>query len=398
MSSKAAEMLGHPPGLNFSPDDEELVEFFLLPRVRGEPSWFPGVVVIDDDTAANTHPSKLLELHGLAGDNDAYFFVHTTDAGARQDRHCAGGGRWVSQKPVDKVACIGGEEIEWKRVNLNLQPGRGKRGGGSNGWVMHEYSLTEPPCPFLKICHVTFSGHGKDAKRVPDGEAGEPATKRARVAAAGGGNSGSSKTKIYGSTAPAMDQGYGAYYFPIDQGMSASNQQLLGSTYTEFDEVQDARIQLVQSSTSTWSIPFAASAGGADVYVEQVPLTTEQHQPIDQQLQPVQQSYSAAFAYGSTTTVAGQDSSAAAAHACEGISPTSNQQLLDSTYLPAGERLQNTNTADQVIQDALVQPEESSFWGTPSAAELFSDNSTEEHEQDELFWRSIGVDIDNLVV
>ncbi|CAN6237901.1 unnamed protein product [Urochloa humidicola] len=370
MSSKAAEMLGHPPGLNFRPEDEELVEFFLLPRVRGEPSWFPGVVVIDDDTAANTHPSKLLELHGLAGDNDAYFFVHTTDAGARQDRHCAGGGRWVSQKPVDKVACIGGEEIEWKRVNLNLQPGRGKRRGGSNGWVMHEYSLTEPPCPFLKICHVTFSGHGKDAKRVPDGEAGEPATKRARVAAAGGGNSGSSKTKIYGSTAPAMDQGYGAYYFPIDQGMSASNQQLLGGTYdncnlpanampcTGFEEIQDARLRSLQSSASSF-FPSAASAGGADVYVEQVPLTTEQHQPIDQQLQPVQQSYSAAFAYGSTTTVAGQDSSAGAAHAYEGISPASNQQLLDSTYLPAEERLQNTT--DQVIQDALVQPEESSF-------------------------------------
>ncbi|CAL5052182.1 unnamed protein product [Urochloa decumbens] len=399
MSSKAAEMLGHPPGLKFNPDEDELVEFFLLPRVRGEPSWFPGVVVIDDDTAANTHPAKLLERHGLGGDEDAYFFVRTSDAAARQDRHCAGGGRWVSQRPVPNGACIGGQKVQWRRVNLNLQPSRGKSGGGSNGWVMHEYSLTEPPCPFLKICHVTFSGHGKDAKRVPDGEAGchagEPAPKRARAAAA---NSGSS-TCVYGSTAPAMDQGYGAY-FPIDQCMEASNQQLLGGAYylpanvmpyMESKEIQAALLQQVQSST--WSIPFAESAATADVYLEQVPLT-EQHQPINQLVQ----SYSAACAYGSTTTVAGEGSSAAAAHASEGISPTSNQE---PQHLPLPTEEQLRNTTDQVIQDGQVQTEQSSFW---AAAELFLDISTEEpqhdglDEQEKQFWRSIGVDTDNLVV
>ncbi|CAN6231359.1 unnamed protein product [Urochloa humidicola] len=173
MSRKAAEMLGHPPGVKFCPDDNELVEFFLLPRVRGEPACFAGVLVIDDDTAANTNPSKLLERHGLAGNNNAYFFVRTTDAAARQDRHCAGGGRWVSQKPVPKVVQTSrgksGQEITWRRVSLNLQTSRGKSGGGSNGWVMHEYNLIKPPCPFLKIYHITLTGHGKDSiKRVPD--------------------------------------------------------------------------------------------------------------------------------------------------------------------------------------------------------------------------------------
>jgi hypothetical protein len=37
MSTKAAQ-IGHPPGVN-----DELVEFFLLPRFRGEPDWLPGV-------------------------------------------------------------------------------------------------------------------------------------------------------------------------------------------------------------------------------------------------------------------------------------------------------------------------------------------------------------------
>ena len=77
MSTKAATAIGLPPGLNFHPDDDELIEFFLLPTVRGEPAWFPGVIVIGDDTAANTLPWKLLKRHGLAGDDEAYFFVRT---------------------------------------------------------------------------------------------------------------------------------------------------------------------------------------------------------------------------------------------------------------------------------------------------------------------------------
>ncbi|OEL28291.1 hypothetical protein BAE44_0010690 [Dichanthelium oligosanthes] len=101
MSIRAAKILGHLPGVNFHPDDDELVEFFLLPSVRGEPAWFPGVVVIEDDSAANMIPWKLLKRHGLGDDDEAYFFlVHTNDAEevARQDRSCVGSWTWVSQK------------------------------------------------------------------------------------------------------------------------------------------------------------------------------------------------------------------------------------------------------------------------------------------------------------
>ncbi|CAN6243988.1 unnamed protein product [Urochloa humidicola] len=289
MSSKAAEMLGHPPGVKFCPNDDELVEFFLLPRVLGEPSWFPGVLVIDDDAAANTHPSILLERHGLAGDNDAYFFVRTSDAATRQDRHCAGGGRWVSQKPVPKVTFIGGQEITWRRVNLNFQTSHGKSGGGSNGWVMHEYSLTEPPCPFLKICHVTLSRHGKDSiKRVPDGEAGcqadEPAPKRARVAAA----------------AAAMDQGYSASVYqeqllPLSERVTQClrQQPLTAQEIAEIDagdtdffrelmalETGEPRNEEPMHQTRI-SDQERSAASAASAY-QQMP-TTEQHQPMVQE-------------------------------------------------------------------------------------------------------------------
>jgi len=80
--------------------------------------------------------------------------------------------------------------------------------GGSVGWVMHEYALTDPSCPSLKIRHVAFTGHGKNRKRLPGGgdvvddQTEEPASKRARVAAPGtGGSAGSG----YGSMTTTVD-------------------------------------------------------------------------------------------------------------------------------------------------------------------------------------------------
>ncbi|KAF8647183.1 hypothetical protein HU200_065465 [Digitaria exilis] len=214
MSIKAAKSLGLPPGFTFRPDDTELISLYLLPKLHGEPSRlpFPGVAVVDDDAAANTLPWNLLKRHGLAADDEAYFFVHTTKkdaAAARQDRYCDGDATWVSQRPVYGRTCVDGEqEIEWRRNNLNLHKGRGKNGSGSTGWVMHEYTVTQPACPFLKICHVAFTGHGKDRKRVPDDESDcqvagdEPVAKRARVEADANGN-------IHGST--------GEGYYGMDQ-------------------------------------------------------------------------------------------------------------------------------------------------------------------------------------
>ncbi|CAN6251229.1 unnamed protein product [Urochloa humidicola] len=448
MSSKAAEMLRHPPGVKFCPDDDELVEFFLLPRVRGEPSWFPGVLVIDDDRAANTHPSKLLERHGLAGDNNAYFFVRTSDAAGRQDRRCAGGGRWVSQKPEPKVACIGGQEITWRRANLNLQMNRGKSGGGSNGWVMHEYILIEPPCPSLKICHVTLSGHGKDSiiKRVPDGEAGcqadEPAPKRARVAAAAANNSGSSKTKMISDQEPpsvvaydwsATCQVYGSTEAAMDQGYSASGYQEQQLSLSE-------RVTrcLLQPLTAQEIAEIDAGAGDTAFFRELMALDTGE--PRNQE--PMHQ-----------TRISDKGPSAASACASayqqehypapflidQDISPTSNiQQLLD---LPK-EATPYMEFEEHEQQQATDQPVQSSTWSFPYAetasADLYLEQmpATEQHQpmvpaasmaecqgisatahsqqlmveetastaeqhhgldEQQLFWKSIGVDIDNIV-
>ncbi|KAL6640329.1 hypothetical protein ACP70R_022178 [Stipagrostis hirtigluma subsp. patula] len=188
--SAAARILGLPPGFRFRPSDEELVELFLLPRARGHPALYPDVV-IDDDTAASARPWELLQRHGQADDEGGYFFVRSRSsdakAGARQDRHCEGGGTWRGQKRVYHDLLVDGEKIEWSKNNLSLQLGQGKK-SGSSGWVMHEYTITSPPCPSLKICHVAFTGHGQKRKRVPEDDhgdcQGEPTGRRKRVAAA----------------------------------------------------------------------------------------------------------------------------------------------------------------------------------------------------------------------
>ena len=191
----AAEAQGLPPGVRFDPTGDELVEFYLLPRALGRPPAVPGII-IDDDTATTSaeHPWKLLKRHRRTDDSEAYFFERvagSTDdattkgrgAGARQDRSC-GGGRWtwVGQKRApDKPLPPRGDgdgdsdHVSWGKYSLNLQEGR-RRKGGSTGWVMHEYTVAASPlCPLLpvKLCHVSFTGHGQKRQRVPDDDGGE---------------------------------------------------------------------------------------------------------------------------------------------------------------------------------------------------------------------------------
>jgi hypothetical protein len=324
MSTKAAQFLGHPPGVNFRPDDDELVEFFLLPRLRGEPDWFPGVVVIDDDSAANTLPWNLLKRHGLPDDNEAYFFVQTNKEVARQDRCCPGDGTWVSQRPESGSSCIGGETIKWRRTNLNLQMGTGKK--GSTGWVMHEYTLTEPSCPFLKICHVTFTGHGKCRKRLPDEEsdyqaAGEPTSnKRPRIAVAA--------AAIDNSGPPAIFQQEHPPPFPIDQGISAMT-----------DQQQEQMVMM----------PLLDDTNDCQAF----------------------NNSSATCAYGSTMSAADQYSGAALVYAGEEPAQDTDEETLEWFRLHG--------------EDLLAD-------GEPTTEQQHGLD-----QQEQLFWRSIRVDTENMV-
>ncbi|KAL6606593.1 hypothetical protein ACP70R_042246 [Stipagrostis hirtigluma subsp. patula] len=162
----AADALGLPPGFSFRPTDAELLELYLLPRAGGQAPALPGVVAEGAGIGAAVPPWKLMP----GGDDDEgfYFFEPVV---ANAGRGC-GGGRWtwVGQKRwPDALTLPGGERVKWSKFQLNLHPAGGR--SGSTGWVMHEYAVTSPPSlSGVKLCHVTFSGHGRKRKRVPDGE------------------------------------------------------------------------------------------------------------------------------------------------------------------------------------------------------------------------------------
>ena len=180
--SSAANALGLPPGVRFDPTPEELVEFYLMPRALGQPTAVPGIIIEDAEaTTSSRHPWKLLTRNRRTDDDEAYFFERIATSGddakggaaARQDRSC-GGGRWtwVGQKRAPDESLpprSDGERLSWGKYSLNLQEGRRRR-GGSTGWVMHEYTVASPQCPLLpvKLCHVSFTGHGQKRQRVPD--------------------------------------------------------------------------------------------------------------------------------------------------------------------------------------------------------------------------------------
>ncbi|CAL5072958.1 unnamed protein product [Urochloa decumbens] len=214
----AAEALGLPPGVHFDPTGEELVEYYLLPRALGRPPAVPGVIIEADDAPAASHPWKLLTRHRRTDDDEAYWLESiptTSDAGGGARQACRSCGRrwtWVGQRrcPDEALVLPGGERVSWSKYALNLQEGRGKR-GGSTGWVLHEYtvSLSTPeeggtPLP-VRLCHVAFTGHGQKRQRVPDdydddGEVVEGQEHHKRAATA------SSSSSVMTMAAAAADQ------------------------------------------------------------------------------------------------------------------------------------------------------------------------------------------------
>ncbi|KAM0881834.1 hypothetical protein ACQ4PT_032693 [Festuca glaucescens] len=133
--------LGLLSGFKFDPDDDELVEQYLLRRILGQQLPLEGVICEDDPLSAT--PWELLKKHKR--EDDAFFFADVQtkhDKGSRQKRTCVDeGGCWEGQKaPVDgerlRVAGSGTDEITWKKYMLNFHH--------HGGWVMHEYSITSP--------------------------------------------------------------------------------------------------------------------------------------------------------------------------------------------------------------------------------------------------------------
>ncbi|PVH37986.1 hypothetical protein PAHAL_5G143500 [Panicum hallii] len=171
-ASSMASQLGLPPGFRFVPTDQEVIAYYLLRRIRGQP--LPVGDILEDDPLS-APPWLLLGKHGRR--RDAFFFAAgraMNGRGSRQKRSCAGGGTWEGQgrrkgaKGRDgerQRVRVGGEEIEWRKYALNFHEEGVK---GSTGWVMHEYSITAPPSLAAspqRVYRIRLSGHGRNAQK-----------------------------------------------------------------------------------------------------------------------------------------------------------------------------------------------------------------------------------------
>ncbi|CAM0880352.1 unnamed protein product [Alopecurus aequalis] len=158
-------------GFKFQPEDDELVQHFLLRRILGQPLPLEGLILEVDPLSAP--PWELLDKHERKED-DAFFFangqpMHDNGSRRKQKRSCTGGRYWEGQQLLvkgDRLR-VPGMEIVWTKYMLNFHP---DAESGSTGWVMHEYSITEPVhlASPLRLYRVRFSGHGEGRKREPD--------------------------------------------------------------------------------------------------------------------------------------------------------------------------------------------------------------------------------------
>uniref|UniRef100_A0A0D9VEW6 NAC domain-containing protein n=1 Tax=Leersia perrieri TaxID=77586 RepID=A0A0D9VEW6_9ORYZ len=157
----AAEAHGLSPGYKFEPTDEMLVELYLLPFLYNNGQLpLTGVVFPDDPT--QFPPWELLDRHDKGDEGLAYFIIPTPASGRggrRQvSRSVAGGGKWIKQRRRKAFA--------WEKYSLSFH--RRARGGGSTGWVMHEYAVVGVGATH-SLCRVAFTGHGQNRQRVVDG-------------------------------------------------------------------------------------------------------------------------------------------------------------------------------------------------------------------------------------
>ncbi|GAB4853588.1 hypothetical protein Ancab_017779 [Ancistrocladus abbreviatus] len=133
-----------PAGYRFHPLDEELVVYYLDPKVFNKPDLLPpnlmheiNVYNFNPDTLSETHPAQL--------EGEWYFFTPRDKKyknGTRPNR-AADGGYWKATGADKKIVDENGEEVGFRKALVFYQ---GKAPNGiKTSWIMHEYRVKDPP-------------------------------------------------------------------------------------------------------------------------------------------------------------------------------------------------------------------------------------------------------------
>ncbi|CAI0444661.1 unnamed protein product [Linum tenue] len=141
-ASAAAPLLSLPVGYHFSPSDEELVEYYLKRKARGES--FPYNVIPDCDLYGDKAPWEMFPRDAGTGRDRFFVFTKLKRLSKRRVSRTASIGEWHGN--------TSGEIFDGKKNNVIgtrrqfvFKVKKGKQGSASGApvghWIMHEYSL-----------------------------------------------------------------------------------------------------------------------------------------------------------------------------------------------------------------------------------------------------------------
>ncbi|TYJ16401.1 hypothetical protein E1A91_A10G250400v1 [Gossypium mustelinum] len=134
-----------PPGYRFKPRDDEIINFYLRPKIFClplPPNRIKEVFLYNYDPQTLTAMSNNALSNGVG--NEYYFFTPRDRKyanGSRPARN-AGNGYWKATG-ADKLICRKGKKIGLKK-SLVFYQGKPPKGVKTN-WLMHEYVLTDAP-------------------------------------------------------------------------------------------------------------------------------------------------------------------------------------------------------------------------------------------------------------
>ncbi|XP_061350634.1 NAC domain-containing protein 100-like [Gastrolobium bilobum] len=138
------QQLDLPPGFQFHPTDEDLINCYLMKKVAD--SSFSALAIAEVDM----NKFEPWDLPGLAkiGETEWYFFC------VRDRNRATEAGYWKATGKDKEI--ISEEELIGMRKTLVFYEGRAPRGEKTN-WIMHEYRLNGISSEY----YVTKSGQGE---------------------------------------------------------------------------------------------------------------------------------------------------------------------------------------------------------------------------------------------
>ncbi|PNT61630.1 uncharacterized protein LOC100827131 [Brachypodium distachyon] len=136
----------HPPGFRFMPTDEELVEYYLLPRLQGRPH-VPNDCIIEDNVY-RCHPDELIDGHKDKGETSWYFLTPRSRKYTKGDRpdRCTDDhrGRWKASTGKTEIEkeTVGNVRVKFFESTLGYHVGPVDTETKTK-WLMRELSIKD---------------------------------------------------------------------------------------------------------------------------------------------------------------------------------------------------------------------------------------------------------------